>query len=222
MKNWIRWATAAVLLGLSACTSKNEMAKHQFREYKVDQDLAGIVVPRSIWPVVDGRPPAKQNGAEQQQAAKLVELKPLRVWFVEQDPGVLGAANHRFEFGPGGGTIDLSDLVVEGARGGFSLGAEFEKTNPSVLSRSVLFVSNSRRRESRGQILGSGCRSIFDITSYFEAEMEKQGLLLTTEGNSHASSLAGMFVFVARTAETDLVAQLTVRDSRTRFLQCRP
>jgi hypothetical protein len=172
--------------------------------------------------VVDGRPPAKQNGAEQQQAAKLVELKPLRVWFVEQDPGVLGAANHRFEFGPGGGTIDLSDLVVEGARGGFSLGAEFEKTNPSVLSRSVLFVSNSRRRESRGQILGSGCRSIFDITSYFEAEMEKQGLLLTTEGNSHASSLAGMFVFVARTAETDLVAQLTVRDSRTRFLQCRP
>ena len=169
------------------------------------------------------------GGAEGGKAAELekgvlpTEFAPLKVYLVEKNRGVLHGINHEIVFGPGGGEIDLQDFV-ENRKGSFYFAVEFMPDLPvekASTGRKIFFLSNSVRRHNKAETIGNGCHNYYDITTSFDAAMKTDGYALNTTDLRHVSALAGTFFFVMKTEGKLSIAQLTIKDSSHRALQCR-
>lgn len=156
---------------------------------------------------------------------KPVEFKPIKVFLIEENRGVLGGKNHRIEFGPGGGEIDLRDFVRSDFKGAFRVAFEFEPTRNEKATSAVYYVSNAIKRkvstDPYSTVWGAGCNKYFNISSRFDKAMRSNGYLVHTNENRHLSALAGTYVFAVSGDLSIGVAQVTIKDSRFRQLLCR-
>lgn len=148
------------------------------------------------------------------------EFSPIKVYLIEKNRGILRRQNHEFSFGPGGGEIDLRD-IVEPKRGSFYFAVEFMPDAPPEAEQKVFFLSNGIRRKRGHEVIGNGCNTYFDVTSAFKKAMSGHGFLLNTTDQRHVSALAGTFFFAVKHEDKLHLAQLTIRDSGQRALQCR-
>lgn len=148
------------------------------------------------------------------------EFAPLKVFLIEKNRGILRRQNTELAFGPGGGEIDLRDLV-ESKRGSFYLAFEFMPEADPKAEHKVFFLSNGIRRKRGDEKIGNGCDRYYDVTKAFDKAMKGEGFLLNTTDQRHVSALAGTFFFATKHADKLFLAQLTVKDSGQRALHCR-
>ena len=167
--------------------------------------------------------PSGNKVAELEKGVLPTEFAPLRVYLVEKNRGVLHGINHEIVFGPGGGELDLQDFV-ENRKGSFYFAVEFMPDVPTEkgsLNRKIFFLSNSLRRHNQSETIGNGCHNYYDITTSFEVAMKGNGYPLNTTDLRHVSALAGTFFFALKNEGKLSIAQLTIKDSAHRGLQCR-
>lgn len=148
------------------------------------------------------------------------EFAPIKAYLIEKNRGILGRHHVELSFGPGGGEIDLRDFV-ENKNGSFRWAVEFVPEAPPEAERKVFFLSNSVRRKRGHEVIGNGCNRYYDVTSAFAHAMKGHGFLVNTTDDRHVSALAGTYFFAVKHEGKLLLAQLTVRDSGQRALQCR-
>jgi hypothetical protein len=137
-----------LLLILSACHSKTDVANDKFVEHDMSRATIDIDLPTALWDRIEAvyhstyTKPAKEESkadASKGEAPKsdpadaildevTKEYVPLTVKLVEKtdNHGILQSHDHLLLFGPGGGVIDLADFV-ESRRGSYFLQIEFGK-----------------------------------------------------------------------------------------------
>lgn len=157
---------------------------------------------------------------ESHKANVATAFAPLKVYLVEKNPGILRDGHTEIDFGPGGGEIDLRDLV-EPHNGSFYFIAEFL---PDVkdIKRNVFFLSGAKQRKIDGQVYGAGCKSYLNVSTAFEKAAQTTGFLVNTTEGRHIAALAGTYFFAASHEGKLHLASLTIKDDGHRELQCPP
>lgn len=195
----------AALWNKIAALLKEEDAELQARAYPKDED--------------EEQAKAREEAESTVPTTLPTEFAPLKVYLIEKNRGVLGKRNHELEFSSGGGAIDLQDFV-QPLQGSFYFLVDFLPELKGI-KRRVFFLSNSVLRKKGREIIGSGCRTYFDISKAFEKAVRDEGFLVNTTDNRHVSALAGVYFFAAVHEGKLHLASLTVKDSGQLSLQCR-
>lgn len=141
------------------------------------------------------------------------------VYLVEKTQGVLKHLNYEIQYGPGGGALDLMEYVDDQKKGTFYFAIEPDLQEEGDLS--VWYVSNAKTRKLRGESVGSGCSSYFDITKHFKKEMKKSGFMVNTTEQRYVSALAGQYYLKIKNDKRVSIAIIDVSDSRHHELECR-
>ena len=242
MKNLALLISALALAGCTRQPTEPAWKKHSFKKHAVSNSsrVAPTQLPEALWNQIEAvytqsaaasKPAGGGEKSEENGNAKSgvhvpvpTEFAPLKVYFIEKNRGIVGGQNQLLQFPPGGGEINLSE-IVEPKNGTFSLAFEFmpeittDKSPGSV--RRVFFLSNSVKRKIGGEILGNGCHTYFDISSMTEAAMQSSGFQVNTTDFRHVTALAGTFFFAVKSDEKLYLAQLTLKDSSQPALHCR-
>lgn len=143
----------------------------------------------------------------------------LKAYLIEETPGVLGKKNYQVQFPQGGGELDLGDFLNSEKSGLWSLAIDVDHAEEKEASLSVFFVSHGKRRKLSGQVFGSGCGRILEVTSYFKKSMRKNGFEVSSSGARDISAIGGDFFFVVRKAEKMWLSRLTISDRyRSKYL----
>ncbi len=143
-----------------------------------------------------------------------------QVQVLEKTDGVLGGKNYVLDFPPGGGILDLSYYISESTRGSFYLKFNWDKKEFLPGMTKVYFVSRSKIREVEGMKLGSGCGHFFDLTSYWQKNMDVEGFFLNTTHDRHLSVLVGNYYFFVIKDGKIFESSIEILDSRHRDLMC--
>lgn len=237
------------LLGFG-CEKKSEWKAKVFVQRAANSVNGEVLLPQSLWerlihPGAEDKGAAAQGehgkeasghegggGGEHDTEGKKAkapksekietDLKPVHLYFIEQTKGVLGGKNHHFIFPPGGGELDLRDVVV-GDSGSFRVVFEFEpaaegeKKDPPK----VWYLSNAKRRQVGRDYVGAGCDSFSDISAAAQTAYNGEGFLIAVSQDRYLSALAGSFFFAQKKDKVIQLSQMTLFDSSKRKLQCR-
>ena len=209
--------------------------KHSFAEQETSRDAVQATLPRSLWHkiaavlqpekkvVVEEK---KHEGGEAEAEAPAMRgplpsvFVPLKVYLIEKNKGILARGNSAIEFAAGGGELDLKDFV-NSKNGSFYLVVEFMPDMQDI-SRRVFYLSNGvEKTVGRGETVGAGCDTYFDLTKAFEKAMNHEGFLVNTHEARHVHALAGTYFFAAAGPGKLYLAALTIKDSLHKRAQCR-
>ena len=144
----------------------------------------------------------------------------IKVYLSENQYGILGGQDYQLEYGPGGGDLDLKDYVKEDI-GSFTVKIGLDVAFEEAKEAYVFYWGNGKRREVDGDVYGSQCERVFDLTGYFKGHVFTDGIVVTTHKKKYVTLLAGTYVFVVKQEGYLYISQLTVRDSRYAVLHCR-
>ncbi len=175
---------------------------------QVRQSPDEIMIPGSIWEHIYSDEKNKPH----------LTFVPLRVQMREKNPGVLSQEVSVIQLPRGGGEIDLSHFVKD-KKGSFFVQFTFDK-NVSPEKSFVYFVSRNRKRKVDGEILGSGCKSYYDIKKYIAKTDKAGGILLNTTRLRHLSVLGGTFIFANVIGKEVRLSQVTFTDSKNAKYFC--
>jgi hypothetical protein len=230
---WGLLATVAAAL-LPGCQKEPPWKSRAFVERNSSSGVGVVLVPESLWNrLIDPERPLTDllgnstNEAQKRtdndsavvQTAKETDLKPIAVYLIEQTHGVLGGRNHKIQFGPGGGDLDLRDFVI-GDRGAMRVVFEFANAVDPNSKRRVWYLSNARQRRVGSDEVGAGCRAYMDISKIVENSNRNEGLLFAVGDDRHVSAMAGTYFFSVKNGSRVDVARLTIYDSSKRTLLC--
>jgi hypothetical protein len=159
-----------------------------------------IYIPGVVWDLLEGKSIISFSGQIQHQDIARGKFEEnifigLKVRLIEKTPGVLGGRSYEIKAERAGLNIDFARFI-KSPRGTFKLSfrPDFD-VNPEKTK--VYFVSRSRKRKISGQILGSGCKSFYDVTDYYLKTMMTEGIEVNVTENRHVSLLSGHFVVLA-------------------------
>lgn len=204
-------------LGLLACKKEPPWRRREFATRDLSRSTNDVELPQKLWDLISDTDGEERTSAPVGVEA-LTEFVPVTVYLIEKNRGILRGGDLKLQYGPGGGELDLHDYVQE-KNGSFRVAMEFM---PELAGeRRIYFLSNSVVRERDRAVLGSGCDTYFDISGAFAREMKEDGFLVNTTDGRHVSALAGTYFFAMKHAGKLRLAQLTIRDSARRVLQCR-
>ncbi|PWU13362.1 MAG: hypothetical protein C5B49_14860 [Bdellovibrio sp.] len=150
-----------------------------------------------------------------------LQFAPLTVILEEKSKGVLTSPRLSFVFKEGGGLIDLAKWTT-GKSGTFSVSFSFDGAL-TALQFHAFFLSEARKRkieEIDGNIVGSGCRSYFDITSAILGAGKNIELKVNTTGQMASTTLGGHFIFSWQREADWYVTQVQFTDSLHPSLYC--
>ena len=212
--------TLLLLVGLcfvlASCSKKNEGAEGESERAKLikSNELGkDFLLPSSLWDKLSGL----DLKAAVQQSGTVVYL-PISVILREKNPGVLVKPTVVYEFGKGGGDLDLAQATT-GKVGSFFVQFRFQGfENPNDLQ--IYFVSAARKRQVEGAIWGSGCNRYMDIKNFILSQNTKMGVETNTYQFRHITLLSGHFVFSTSVSKQVLVTQVSVFDSTQPSLRC--
>lgn len=201
----------ATLALMAVGCKKNNPLEYKEEEVMLVENLPqDFLVPNLIWeqtePKVEGEKP------------KQIMYTMARVIFREKNKGILKEPKTVLEFPRGGGEIDLAQMV-SGEPGTFYVGFEFPELKEALKTK-VFFVSQSRQRRVDGEILGSGCDKVLDVTNSLLSSMQKEGLKVNTTRHRHSSILGGHFIILGETEKNWMITQVTFFDSSRPDLFC--
>ncbi len=204
---------SALIIGLmlSACTKSGQFEIEEKDIVLVDQLPDDFIVPQVVWNSMKPKFP--------DQKEKSIIYTSVKVFLKEKNKGVLKKPTIAFEFSRGGGELDLSTLVGTNP-GTFFLGFEFPEFE-NALQKKAFFISQSRQRKVDGEVLGSGCNKVFDISSEFFKQIGEEGIKINTTRFRHDSILGGHLVVYAEGEKNWLLTQITFFDSDRQDLFCK-
>lgn len=229
-------AALTVLTGVGGCDDERGWKKAHLTSFDLSRAPSNAELPAALWKRIEGllheseqgpmQPSSEQDGTGPvnhsfwKMNTLPTEFAPLSVYLLEKNKGLLKHGSVKLKFAAGGGELNL-DEYIEPLRGSFYFMVDFLPERTEV-KKHVYFLSNSIRREMGTEALGSGCHTYYDISSAFRSAVENGGFLLNTTDSRHISALAGTYFFAAVHAKKLYLAQLTVKSSSRRDLQCRP
>lgn len=178
----------------------------KIRTFPIGDTGPDIKVPTKMWEVIEAD--------QKQKAEQNLTFAPIKVRFVEKNPGVLVDHEFQVELPRGGGEIDLSQFVKDG-QGTFRVFFEVEEMKEANDIK-VFFISRAKKRKIDGEVWGAGCKKFFDIKSYLEKEGLTKGIEVNTTRSRHLSVLGGTFIFAAG----HQISQVTFKDSLQSHLFC--
>lgn len=196
---------------LAACEKNEKIEVQESDMALVDSLPEDFVVPSVVWKSM------QPKTAEEKE--KPIIYTSVKVFMQEKNKNVLKKPVIGLEFPRGGGEIDLA-MMVGAQTGTFFLGFDLPEF-ANVLSKKVFFISQSRQRKVEGEILGSGCRKILDISTEFFKQTKESGFKINTTRNRHDSILGGHMIFVGETEKNWLLSQVTFFDSSRTDLFCK-
>ena len=208
-----------------ACTQHHDEEVKETESVLVDELPDDFIVPQVVWDSMKAKPSEKKEGGEHGGAPAAAEKeKPIlyssvNVYFKEKNKGVLKSPSMSFEFSRGGGELDLSKVVGSNA-GTFFIGFELPEYE-NALQKRAFFVSQSRQRKVDGEVLGSGCHTVLDVSSQIYKLKKDSGMKINTTRNRHDSILGGHMIFLAETEKNWFLTQVTFYDSSRMDLFCK-
>jgi hypothetical protein len=210
--------TSFLMLIAIGCEKKTKTWK-DYEVTRVDRtrplaDEAETKIPRSLWEKIQGFVEKKKETGEIP-----IVFKPVSVYLLEKNQGILRNGSVVVEIGQAGGEIDLSDFV-QARNGSFFFVVDFVPEF-ELANRRVYFLSNSIERTKGTDALGTGCNSYFDVTSAFNQALKSEGFLVNTFENRHVSALAGTYFFTAVHDGNLYIGSFSIKDSTRPELQCR-
>ena len=228
MSSRILFLLAALMLVASGCSKEKQFEVAESEIMLVDQLPEDFVVPEVVWESMKSEAGPEGGGGEEKEGEKggggHAKEKPIiytsvKVFMKEKNKGVLKKPLLAYEFARGGGEIDLASVV--GAQNGtFFLGFEFPEFE-TVTQKKAFFISENRQRKVEGEILGSGCRKLLDISNEFFKQIAEEGIKINTTRNRHDSIMGGHMIFIGETEKSWLLTQVTFFDSSRTDLFCK-
>lgn len=221
----IRVLLLALTMLTVSCTQNHEEEKVEPETILVDELPDDFVVPQVVWDSMKAEPSEKKEGGGEGEAATAVKKeKPIlyssvNVFLKEKNKGVLKSPIMSYEFSRGGGELDLSK-VVGPQSGTFYISFELPEYE-NALQKRAFFVSQSRQRKVDGEILGSGCHTVLDVSTQIYKLNKDAGMKINTTRNRHDSILGGHMIFLAETEKNWFLTQVTFFDSARVDLFCK-
>lgn len=239
MKPLVWAATAALIPLLGACEKEPGWKMRTYVQRNSGNVVGELPLPEALWKrLIDPERPLKNflgnsteaktvspEDKEKENASAIVksivetDLRPIAVYLAEQSHGVLGGRNHKIQFGPGGGEIDLRDFVQED-RGAFRIVFDFAPELDPKVAKRVWYLSNARKRRLGADTVGAGCATYMDISTVVGKSLKEEGLLVAIGDGRHVSALAGTFFFSTKNGSRIEVSRVTIYDSSKRALHC--
>lgn len=214
---WSSLFFAALIFCATSCKKNVDNPAVQETEstktVKVNDLGRDFLVPSVLWDRISGL----DLVAAAQQTGTVVYL-PITVKFTEKNSGVLVKPVMIFEFGKGGGDLDLAQ-VTTGQTGTFFMQFQFQGFEAAD-SMSIYYVSAGRKRQVEGDIWGSGCNRFMDIKKYIVSQNQQKGLEVNTYRDRHITMLAGHFIFSTQVNKQVLVTQVSIHDSTKPMFLC--
>ncbi len=204
----IRTVLALLVVTLVSCSKKS--TEENYQVYRIDDLPQDFRMTSKIWDVTKPTDPAAKD--------KPIFYGPLQIKFSQKSPGVLKEGNVIFEFASGGGEIDLSQ-VVSGQQGTFFISFDMPGVD-NIINRRAFLISRSRQRKVEGEVIGSGCKTLLDLSSSLGQLNFKEQLKLNTTRERHVSLVAGHFVFLVETDKSWIISQASFYDSKRQDLIC--
>ena len=213
-----------ILINFS-CSKSNDHEESFDLKNVVREQGADFLVPSQLWDLLiiydakeeEFRKLKKVNEDETLKNVSLV-YAPISLTLIEKNPQVLTHARIKVEFPKGGGTLDLSKYVGE-KKGSFYLKFEHEGLKKAS-AFGYTFLSNAKKRNVDGQVVGSGCNVFFELGNEFIKKNLDQGITLNTTKNIHSTVLGGRFVFSWFFEKNLYVSQVHFVDSKNPSLFC--
>lgn len=195
------------------------------RVIKVRDAASDFLLPAKLWDMLLSDQAAKTVAPGAAGAADhddmmvtSVLFAPITVVLEEKSHGVLTYPKLRLEFPKGGGVVDLARYVT-GKPGSYYV--KFETDGfVSAAGMRVFFLSKARKRKVEHMIVGSGCRSYHDVTTFVMGQQFGKGFLVNTTRRMDASTLGGHFIFSWQQESDQLVNQIMFTDSESPQLFC--
>lgn len=202
-------SVVAAAVGMMGC-QKEPMYRSSTLDYEIvalDKVSKIPQVPTILW----------EEWMKEKPAA--VEYGRLKAYLIEETPDVLGKKNFQIQFGGGGGQLDLGDFINTKKAGLWSIAMDVEHADDKEAKLSVFFVSSGKRRKLGGQIFGSGCGRVLEVTTFFKKSMRSRGIEVSSAASRDVSAIGGTFYFVVKKAQKMWLSRLTVLDRyRSKYL----
>ncbi len=189
---------------LTGCGKKDSYKSENATIYKAEELPADLKVPLVMWEFFDNL-----------DGFIFTESK---LWLKEKNSGVLRNDAMAIEFPKGGGEVNFSSLRGK-ENGSFFLGMEMAEFAEASMVK-VLFISHAKKRRIDGEIWGSGCNKVLDITEEFMKAMKGSGLKLNTTRDRHLTVAGGTFILAATKDGQNFISQITIKDSEKMDLAC--
>ena len=202
------WILFLALVG--GCQKSADSDQQILDAYNVEDLPQDFKVPDFIWDIT--------KKVVEPNKPKTIVYGPVQLKLVEKNKNILKESTMLFVMQSGGGELDLSK-VVSGQPGSFSLGFDVP-IKDKILQTKVFFISQNRQRKVEGEVLGSGCKKVLELTSQFGKLDFSQMLDLNTTRHRHLSVLGGHFLFLVETETNWIVSQLSFYDSERPDLFC--
>ncbi len=199
------------LLFFISCTQSPPLDHEENNSILIDQLPEDFVVPQVVWDSM------KPKFADEKE--KPIIYTSVKVFFNEKNKNVLKKSKLIYEFNRGGGDLDLSSVIGD-KPGTFFLKFELPEFE-NAFQKKAFFISQSRQRKVDGEVLGSGCRIIFDISTELYKQMNEKGIKINTTRDRHDSVLGGHLIFFAESEKNWLLSQVTFFDSKRTDLFCK-
>lgn len=147
-------------------------------------------------------------------------LLELDVFLEEQNEGTL-VQDTRFSLPAGGGTINLAEYVNKG-KGVFNFRVvpKVETYDAQLEDLKVYFVSNAKKLAIQGKNYGAGCGKFFDVTTFFQQQLSKDGYELAAAGGRYLGQTIGSFYFVLVKISGIYVGATSLIDTRYPKIHC--
>lgn len=215
----MRWILACALL-MVGCTEKNKYESLKYEKSEESGVVFDLVFPKAFWDlIIKQSPPTIKSDTS---VYDLLEALPIDVKIVEGEAGILRRKNYWITFNEFGGRIDFSQYLHPEVKGDFRLLFEPESGTEEdpVQLKKVYFLSWTPQSNQNDEVFGGGCNALYDVTSYFEKTVSKDGLLLHTAQNRYFYLTAGRLYFVYYMKNKIRIAQVTLTDQRLESNLC--
>jgi hypothetical protein len=211
--------------------------KERFKQVNLKTQEQKLEIPSDLWDLIESmysgenalRPVGEKveskipfysiikKRSKVQTPLKYMDLK---VRLIENNYGTLGRKDYQLNYPLGGGLLDFANYVkVE--EGSFRIEVEMGLDTTDAEQFRVFYWGNGKRRKIDGDVFGSGCKNVHELTGFFKTKVFVRGLAATTHRRKYVTTLAGTYVFVVKKGGALYISQLTMQDSRYGFLQCR-
>lgn len=204
------WRWSLLILLVVGCTKTHHEAEAPLEIYRVEDLPQDFRVPSRVWDETLPKDPILKP--------KPILYGPVQIKLVEKNKGTLKEKSAIYEFPSGGGELDLSKVISH------QPGSFFMSFHVPILEKAInkkaFYISQGRQRKVDGEVFGSGCHQLLEMSSSIGKLDFAEVLTLNTTRDRHVSILAGHFIFLVETESSWIVSQLSFYDSKRKDLIC--
>lgn len=232
----LRFMMAIVAMAFLGCSHKHDEIELE-KKIEIQELPTDFILPSQVWDLIAPRGGAAASAAggghgeasghgggggaaadgkvpDIGTKAMPIIFSPVQVMLVEKNPGVLRWPKVTIQFPLGGGKLDFKEYLT-GVVGTFYVRFINATTaeDKEALEPEVFFWSRARKRNIEGEVFGSGCNKILELSLSKIKIEDKLGIKVNTKDARYLSVLGGHYFFVKRTPKEVFVSQIEMTNS---------